>query len=53
MTILAALGVFALGAAAMWGALRFIDWLFFAPIDPPRPPRELGAEGYRFYGDSL
>jgi hypothetical protein len=31
MTILAA---FVLGMAAMWGTLWFIEWLFFAPIEP-------------------
>jgi hypothetical protein len=34
------------GAATMWGALWFIDWLLFAPIEPEREPRELGPDGY-------
>jgi hypothetical protein len=43
------------GAATMWGALWFIEWLLFAPINPIEParqPRELGPNGYG-YGDSL
>jgi hypothetical protein len=49
MTLLAALGVFALGALSALAIVRVFDWI----DQPDKPaPRELGAEGYG-YGESL
>jgi hypothetical protein len=30
------------GAATMWGAIWFVEWFWFGPIEPEREPRDYG-----------
>lgn len=47
------LAVFVAGAITWWALEWLIEWTFFRPDEPAREPRELGPNGYGYYGDSL